>query len=253
MVEKSSSGEVALLKKELRGLFDHIRRMRLEVAAIRRPGAKDDSDHFSQMSDELDAIVHATENATDGIMSSVEELEDLLSGLKGRLANDPEGLAALDKVPELTGAIFESCSFQDITGQRISKVVKSLQYIEERVNTLISMWGSDTLAETETDDEPEDFEQSLLNGPQLAGKGVDQSDIDAMLGGTPAPPPKPAEPESEPTKKSPAPPPNSVPPSNSVPPPPEKKASPPSKPKPSSGDDDEGGGMGQGDIDNLFG
>ena len=201
MVGTSSASEVALLKKELRGLFDHIKRMRSEIAAIRRPGASDDSDHFSQMSDELDAIVHATETATDGIMSNVEELEDLLAGLKDRLANDPEGLDALDKVPELTGAIFESCSFQDITGQRISKVVKSLQYIEERVNSLINMWGSDTLAEADSDEEPEDFEQSLLNGPQLAGKGVNQSDVDAMLGGNPAPPPKPAAAQASPEKK----------------------------------------------------
>ena len=59
-----------------------------------------------------------------------------------------------DKVPELTGATLESCSFQDITGQRISKVVKSL-HIEERVNSLINMWGSDTLAEADLDEEPE--------------------------------------------------------------------------------------------------
>ena len=241
MAGKSSASEVELLKKELRGLFDHIKRMRSEIAAIRRPGSKDDSDHFSQMSDELDAIVHATETATDGIMSSVEELEDLLTGLKGRLSNDPESLDVLDKVPELTGAIFESCSFQDITGQRISKVVKSLQYIEERVNSLIEMWGSDTLAETESDEEPEDFEQSLLNGPQLAGKGVNQSDVDAMLGGGSAPPPKPAEPKPAPEKKSAAPPSEN-----------EKKAPPANKPKPSSEDDD-GSGLGQGDIDNLFG
>lgn len=236
--------EADLLKRELRGLFEHIKRMRLEIASIRRPGSTDEDDHFAKMSDELDAIVNATETATDSIMSGVEELDDLLTGLRKHVAGNSEALEALDRVPALTANIFEACSFQDITGQRISKVVRSLQFIEERVNALINMWGSDSLADADVDDKPIDFEKSLLNGPQLQGKGVSQKDVDAMLGGGAAQVPKaPAAPPQPPAKS------DSAPPAAKAPPKP-----PAAPPKPSSpGDDNAGNGMGQGDIDNLFG
>lgn len=270
---KGPANEADLLKRELRGLFEHIKRMRLEIASIRRPGATDEADHFSKMSDELDAIVHATETATDSIMSGVEELDDLLSSLRKRVSEDSEALGMLDRVPELTGNIFEACSFQDITGQRISKVVRSLQYIEERVNTLINMWGPDSLADAGVEDKPVDFEQSLLNGPQLKGKGVSQDDVDAMLGGVasapPAasPPPVKAEapPPPPPAKAETPPPPPPTPAKVEAPPPPAKAEAPPPaakapakpaappKPSPPSGGDSSEGGMGQGDIDNLFG
>ena len=38
--------------------------------------------------------------------------------------------------------IFEACSFQDITGQRITKVVSTLTYIEERLHGLQDAWGT---------------------------------------------------------------------------------------------------------------
>lgn len=256
---KGPANEADLLKRELRGLFEHIKRMRLEIASIRRPGATDEDDHFSKMSDELDAIVHATETATDSIMSGVEELDDMLSGLRKRVSGDSEALGMLDRVPELTGNIFEACSFQDITGQRISKVVRSLQFIEERVNTLINMWGPDSLADAGMEDKPVDFEQSLLNGPQLKGKGVSQDDVDAMLGGKAsgeASTPPPASPSAPPKPTAPPTPPPA--PVKAEAPPPAAKAAPakpaaPPKPSPPSGGDGSDSGMGQGDIDNLFG
>lgn len=180
---KTPQTEVYLLRQELFGLFQHIQRMRAEIASIRRPGAVGEEDHFTQMSDELDAIVHATEEATDTIMSSVEEMEGMLTDVRGMVADNPEAVAMIDRVPLLTGAIFEACSFQDITGQRINKVVKSLQFIEQRVNSLINMWGPEMLAETQpVGSGSKDEYQKYLNGPQLAGRGVSQSDVDAILG-----------------------------------------------------------------------
>ena len=58
-----------LLKKELYGLFKYLQRVRLEIAAINRPA--DEALHFDSMSDQLDAIVKATEEATDTIMVHV--------------------------------------------------------------------------------------------------------------------------------------------------------------------------------------
>ena len=49
----------------------------------------------------------------------------------GADASDPAAYKAL--VDEKMMIIFEACSFQDITGQRIAKVVETLQHIEQRV------------------------------------------------------------------------------------------------------------------------
>ncbi|WP_337998032.1 protein phosphatase CheZ [Oleispirillum naphthae] len=173
--------EVDMLKYELLGLFEHIQKIRREIAAIRRPG--DSEDRFEQMSDELDAIVEHTEAATNTIMENVEAISDLVAEAREK-ARNPEVSAALAKVDEHAGEIFTACSFQDITGQRITKVVRSLKFVEERVNSLIGMWGRDALAALKGEDaKPADADAALLNGPQLAGQGVSQDDVDRLFGG----------------------------------------------------------------------
>jgi chemotaxis regulatin CheY-phosphate phosphatase CheZ len=284
---QSHHADVDVLKRELIGLFDHIQRIRREIASIRRPGAPGEDDHFTKMSDELDAIVQATEQATDTIMENVEHMEDVVNEVKGLVAGNAEAVAKLDAFPDYTGAIFEACAFQDITGQRITKVVTSLQYIEHRVNTLINMWGPDKLAdETPVKDPADDGDEykKYLNGPQLTGHGVSQADVDAMFGGAkpgaqasqtdidalfdgpaqPAPPPQPAPtPRSAPAAKPAAATPAPSKPAPSKPAPvqsaPSKPAAAPAKPaapkpaaKPAE-EPDEGPKLGQDDIDKLFG
>jgi len=60
-----------VLKKELYGLFKYLQRVREEIAATNRPA--DEELHFDNMSDQLDAIVKATEEATDTIMECLEK------------------------------------------------------------------------------------------------------------------------------------------------------------------------------------
>lgn len=173
----SSSGQtVETLFEELHGLKAIIEDTRSD---IRSAGASDiSSKHIPTATDELDAIVEATETATGGIMDACENLQ----GLSGSLA-DKEGAAKIEA--EVT-RIFEACSFQDITGQRISKVVSSLQQIEEKVNSLMSVLGYETDASVSPQSPDEDKadvndEQSLLNGPQDADKAISQDDIDKLL------------------------------------------------------------------------
>ena len=181
MSELGSEREAEVLKRELVGLFEHIQKIRREIAAIRRPG--DSSDRFDQMSDELDAIVEHTEAATNTIMENVEGIADVVNEVR-ELTDSPKINAALARVDDHAGEIFTACSFQDITGQRITKVVRSLKFVEERVNALIGMWGRDALAAAESGgDKPKDADAALLNGPQLTGHGVSQDDVDRLLNG----------------------------------------------------------------------
>ena len=80
---------------------------------------------------------------------------------------------------DATTRIYEACSFQDITGQRITKVVNTLKTIEAKVGQIVFMFGDaggEGAAAAGRSDEA-----ALLNGPQLPAAAMDQSDIDKLL------------------------------------------------------------------------
>jgi len=72
---------------------------------------------------ELEAVVQATEAAANRIMEAAEAIGDWLREGK----NDP---ASIESVNEKVNAIFEACSFQDVTGQRIRRAIQHLQQVE---------------------------------------------------------------------------------------------------------------------------
>ncbi|NQV44619.1 MAG: hypothetical protein HQ501_06925 [Rhodospirillales bacterium] len=175
---KEAAGEVEKLKSELFGLFQYIQRVRQEIAAFHRPA--DEENQITSMAEQLDAIVKATETATNTIMETVEDISGLLDHIRDDLTDKQKGV--LKRVDAKTNIIFEACSFQDITGQRVSKIMKSITYVETRVNTLIEVWGKEELDRIKVDPEHiKTDDESLLNGPQLDGLGLDQSAIDALF------------------------------------------------------------------------
>ena len=171
--------EADVLKKELYGQFKYLQRVRQEIAAINRPA--DEEMHFDSMSDQLDATVQATEEATDTFMGCMEKNDDVVDELRKSITDEGQ-LALLDKITGNGADIFEACSFQDITGQRITKVVKSVTYVEDRVNTLINVWGKDEIDSIEVKAEKEKTEdEKLLAGPALEGEGISQDEIDKLF------------------------------------------------------------------------
>ena len=171
--------EARALKKELVGLFKYIQRVRQEIAAIDHPA--DEENDFDSMAEQLDAIVHATEVATDTIMSAVESNADLVLELR-KGTTDPAQLALLEQITQNGNTVFEACSFQDITGQRITKVVKSVTYVEARVDALVEIWGKAEVEKIEVKPEREKTaDEKLLSGPQLKKDALAQNDIDAIL------------------------------------------------------------------------
>lgn len=175
---KQPAEDVETLRSELIGLFQYVQRVRTEIAAIHHPA--DEEHQINSMGEQLDAIVKATENATNTIMESVEEVTDLLDSIRGDLNGEQKAVA--DQIVDKTNTIFEACSFQDITGQRVSKVMKSITYVENRVNSLIDIWGKEELDRIKVDPEHiKTVDETLLNGPQLDGKGLGQDEIDALF------------------------------------------------------------------------
>ncbi len=171
--------EAEVLKKELVGLFRYIQRVRQEIAAIYHPA--EDEHRFNSIAEQLDAVVKATEKASDTIMGAMENNDTLVMDIK-KMVKDPSVAAKLDKISENGAAVFEACSFQDITGQRIGKVAKSLGYVEKHVNVLIDTWGRGEVEKIEVKpDQEKTADEKLLHGPQIEGKGVTQDEIDKLF------------------------------------------------------------------------
>ncbi|MCA3277810.1 MAG: protein phosphatase CheZ [Roseomonas sp.] len=168
--------ESALLA-ELEGLGRTIARAKAEIAALKVEDIRDA--HIPSATDELDAIVDHTAHATNEILDCCETLEQLQAEISGEAA---------DKLQGAVTRIYEACSFQDITGQRIGKVVTALKAIEGRISAVVSaasgMPGPAAAAVAPAvaplGDKRTEGEK-LANGPQLPGSGVSQSEIDRLL------------------------------------------------------------------------
>jgi chemotaxis protein CheZ len=120
---------------------------------------------------ELDAVVRDTERATESIMSEAEKLMSI----------EPADLAAYKAdVDAAMMRIFEACSFQDLTGQRVTKVISTLRHIEDRVTRFADALGVKDSAQKETTEDARKREQ-LLNGPAANGPATSQDDIDALF------------------------------------------------------------------------
>jgi chemotaxis regulatin CheY-phosphate phosphatase CheZ len=169
-----------VLRGEIEEISHYIEQTRREIAALR---PEDDSMSWIQTArGELDAIVTATEQATYDILGAAEEVQRLV----GTLPRDGSAGEARQALEAQVTAILTACSFQDITGQRTTKVVGALRFLEERVNLMIEIWGKDEgAAGAATAPRDRRVDAHLLNGPPLTG-GISQDDVDALMISAPA-------------------------------------------------------------------
>ena len=151
----------------LQYLSDHIRITRDEIGALRTGGGN--TQMFSTTADELEEIVTETARAANRIMDAAEAIERAATEAPAPLANT---------LTEAVTNIYEASAFQDITGQRITKIVRALQSLESKLNSLVCAFGP--LDEEESGQDPRG-EASLLNGPQLEKNASSQTDIDALF------------------------------------------------------------------------
>ena len=172
--ENEGGAHLRFFRQELHDMSVCIQQTRSEVAALRPD--ESGNNRIMAATGELDAIVTATERATSEILNSAERIQALLS----RLPRDPETKTICEELEIQVTEILTACSFQDITGQRTTKVVNTLHYLEKRVNSMIEIWGPEALtglgAVERGDNRPD---AHLLNGPSL--QGVSQDDVDALL------------------------------------------------------------------------
>jgi chemotaxis protein CheZ len=174
--------DVAALKGELDAIYDSINRTKEEIALLHVTGFC--SPEIARVTNELDAVVGGSETATHRILAASEEIEELATTLSAAVKNIHDQNLARDILDQVTG-IFEACNFQDIAGQRVTKVIATLKFVEERILRLMEIWGGleqfSTMvprSRAERDSHPR-----LVNGPKLDGEDghVTQEDIDAMF------------------------------------------------------------------------
>ncbi|WP_109108355.1 hypothetical protein, partial [Azospirillum sp. TSO35-2] len=211
-------GEDPRIQQELTAITQVVREARSDIAALKATDTG--SNRIEAATGELDEIVAATERATTDILNATEKIQEITMSMP---RNDADLAEQIDAIEAWCIEVMTACSFQDITGQRTTKVVNTLRYIEERVNTMIEIWGVDRLSVT---DHPQGSgevsshrkigdtrpDAHLLNGPQLGGPEVSQDAIDALFDSVPgvmeraepapaAPPPPPPAPPPPPVAK----------------------------------------------------
>ena len=179
---KAQIAEAQKLKAELDLIYDAINKTKQEIAAVHLTGFQ--GPEMARVTNELDAIVGGTENATEQILTNAEEIDQLAATLAPRLKND-QNRALIADMQDRVIKIFEACNFQDLTGQRITKVVSTLKFIETHILRMMEIWGGlDAFKDIEAEKMSKPGgDAGLVNGPRIEGEAghASQDDIDALF------------------------------------------------------------------------
>jgi chemotaxis protein CheZ len=169
------------LRSEILNLFHYVQRLREEIGRIAQQ--PEGQTRFEKMSDQLDAILTSTGEATHSVLEGLEDISSTAEELRD--IPDPAKVEELcDRITEKSMKGMEACSFQDLTGQRITKIVHSLRFIEERVDAMMEICGREGI-EALVGELPPDNENLTdgvaLQGPSLPGEAVSQDEIDKLF------------------------------------------------------------------------
>jgi chemotaxis regulatin CheY-phosphate phosphatase CheZ len=162
------------LRGDLVEMMNAITRTKAEIASIRP--AREAGNHFDQASSELDAIVGTTEKATSDILAAAERVQEMAWTLREQGVDE----SVCDLIDTNTADIYTACSFQDLTGQRIRKVIEVLRFLEARIDAMIRIWRLDDLEFVPAAD------ARLIPAPErhiaATGNGLQQHAVDEIIG-----------------------------------------------------------------------
>jgi chemotaxis protein CheZ len=172
-------GDLDALWSGLEAIQQAINKTRFEIGALHAKGLRDRQ--INRATDELDAVVSDTEHATQSILAAAEAIDGASDLLMTRLDGNDRARAA--EIHDHVIHIFEACNFQDIAGQRLTKVVSLLHFIETSVGKMAEIWVDSGRSTVTEESEAPAEKDALLNGPALAGDEgiVSQDDIDSLF------------------------------------------------------------------------
>jgi chemotaxis protein CheZ len=170
------------LKIELDLIYDAINRTKREIAVLH--GKSFDGNEMAKVTGELGAVVGGTEEATQQILEAAEAIDNAATALAKVNSPDQQKILS-EEIQERVVSIFEACNFQDLTGQRISKVMATMKFIENHIVVMMDIWGGvDAIkAHAPAIVDTREGDARLLNGPKLEDDigHASQDDIDALF------------------------------------------------------------------------
>ncbi|NQU62072.1 MAG: hypothetical protein HQ512_13155 [Rhodospirillales bacterium] len=164
----------------LRGRMAKIRK---ELNVLGVSDGKDDL--FVSTLDHLDALASEIAGATDQMMTAGEKIQKAALALSAK-AKDRGTKTQLNRITEGTGDLFEACSFQDITGQRLGKISRTVGAIEAGVQSVSALAQGKGVKKGSSKGKALGIDRidggMTLEGPQVGGPQVSQSEIDKLFG-----------------------------------------------------------------------
>lgn len=165
------------LQKEIVKMAKYLNDAKHQILSI-APHEDAGKQHISEASSQLDAVIKTTEEASNNIMDAADAIQGAVAGVGGQIEQ---------QIMEATTRIYEACNFQDLTGQRLRKVIATLNYLDEQIAKLAGMFGEETVEQAKMavvmpiptkSNRPDEH---LMNGPQMPGSAPSQAEIDALF------------------------------------------------------------------------
>jgi chemotaxis protein CheZ len=170
------------LKVELDLIYNAISQTKNEIAVLH--GKSFNGEEMAKVNGELGAVVGGTEEATQQILEAAESIDNAATALSKVTSPDQQKLLS-EEIQERVVSIFEACNFQDLTGQRIKKVMTTMKFIENHIAVMMDIWGGvDAIkAHAPATAAVREGDARLLNGPKGEGDvgHASQDDIDALF------------------------------------------------------------------------
>jgi chemotaxis protein CheZ len=170
------------LKVELDLIHDAISRTKREIAVLH--GNSFNGAEMAKVNGELGAVVGGTEEATQQILEAAESIDQAATAL-AKVTSPDQHKILTEEIQERVVSIFEACNFQDLTGQRINKVMATMKFIENHITVMMDIWGGvDAIkAHAPPTADMREGNARLLNGPKTEGDvgHASQDDIDALF------------------------------------------------------------------------
>jgi chemotaxis protein CheZ len=170
------------LKVELDLIYDAISRTKREIAVLH--GTSFNGEEMAKVNGELGAVVGGTEEATQQILEAAEAIDNAATALSRVTSPDQQKLLS-EEIQERVVSIFEACNFQDLTGQRIKKVMTTMKFIENHITVMMDIWGGVDAIKSHAPPivDTREGDAKLWNGPKTEGDigHASQDDIDALF------------------------------------------------------------------------
>jgi chemotaxis regulatin CheY-phosphate phosphatase CheZ len=106
-----------------------------EIRALRPEAGT--ATQFVSASDQLDGVVETTEKAASAILSAAEKVQEYAWTMREQNGN----IADCDMLDSCATEIYTACGFQDLTAQRIHKVVETLRFLDARLKSILEVTG----------------------------------------------------------------------------------------------------------------